>query len=45
MTEAIESPADVTANLAAIKARIHDAERAAGRPEGAVTLVAVTKNS
>ncbi len=43
MTEAIESPADVTANLAAIKARIHAAERAAGRPEGAVTLVAVTK--
>jgi PLP dependent protein len=34
---------DVAANLAAVRARIAAAERAAGRPAGSVTLVAVTK--
>jgi len=34
---------DIAANLAAVRARIAAAERAAGRPAGSVTLVAVTK--
>ena len=33
----------ITANLAAVRGRIEAAARAAGRPEGAVTLVAVSK--
>jgi len=33
----------IAANLAAVRARIEDAERAAGRPPGSVTLVAVGK--
>jgi pyridoxal phosphate enzyme (YggS family) len=43
MTQVVESRADVSANLAAIKERIRAAERAAGRGQGSVTLVAVTK--
>ena len=38
-----ETRIDVAANLAAVHDRIHAAERAAGRAEGSVTLVAVTK--
>jgi len=34
---------DIAANLATVRARIAAAERAAGRPAGSVTLVAVTK--
>ena len=34
---------DITANLAAVEARIRAAEVAAGRPEGAVTVVAIAK--
>ena len=33
----------VAANLAAIRSRVEAAARAAGRPNGAVTLVAVSK--
>ena len=38
-----ETPKDVAANLAAVKARITDAETAAGRRPGGTTLVAVSK--
>lgn len=34
---------DIAANLAAVEAHIHNAEQAAGRPPGAVTLVAISK--
>jgi PLP dependent protein len=43
MTQAVESRADVSANLEAIKERIRIAEKAAGRAPGSATLVAVTK--
>jgi hypothetical protein len=39
----VETPNTVAANLAAVKARIADAESAAGRATGGTTLVAVSK--
>jgi len=43
MAQVTDETVDVSANLAAIKARIRAAEQAAGRPEGAARLVAVSK--
>jgi len=43
VTDVTDEPVDVTANLAAIKARISAAEVAAGRAPGSAQLVAVSK--
>lgn len=43
MAQVTDETVDVSANLAVIKARIRAAEQAAGRPEGAARLVAVSK--
>ena len=43
MTDVTDEPVDVTANLAAIKARVSAAEVAAGRAPGSAQLVAVSK--